>query len=337
MSKIAFQKAILERNNAVDYVRTIAVLSIFLDHYCLTLSSPAFGYIGRFLGGTFNVVFLLISAFLFGRRWRCNDNEPISFFPFILRRLLKLACTLWPFMIGIFVCFLLVGQHFSTKDVLLNLLFLNWFDKLPGCEHLWFITMISFAYILFAVLSRRKIIRSIRNELFLFWVPFSIFAVAIEYILDKRGLPGYILLYFVLLAVIYRFGHEILKIVSKISSTKLFLTIIIVNLITIASLFNNSYELHRTYSYVLLSINGLLLFLGLMRVFEGSRTNKIVYTFSSFGFEVYLVHHPLTTGCLSVYHLTNSPLMAFVLIVLFTGVISIPLHFLSMKLQKMVL
>lgn len=235
------------------------------------------------------------------------------------------------------MCFSLVGQHFSFKDVLFNLLFLNWFDKLPGCEHLWFITMISFAYILFAVLSRWKIIRSVRKELFLLWIPFAIFAVAIESILDKRGLPGYILLYFVLLAVIFRFGEIFQKFVSKVSSVKLYMTIIIVSVLTIVSLFYNSYELHRTYSYVLPSIIGLLCFLGLMRAFEGSKSNKIVYTFSSFGFEVNLVYHPITTGCLSVYHLTNSPLMAFVLIVLFTGLIAIPLHFLSMNLQKMVL
>lgn len=50
-----------------DYIRAISIILIVLCHCCFGINGMSF--LGGFLGSTFNVVFLVLSAFLLGLSW----------------------------------------------------------------------------------------------------------------------------------------------------------------------------------------------------------------------------------------------------------------------------
>lgn len=53
-----------ERLESIDGVRAVAILAIVVCHVCYGFSGES--VLGQYLGGTFNYVFLFISAYLFG-------------------------------------------------------------------------------------------------------------------------------------------------------------------------------------------------------------------------------------------------------------------------------
>lgn len=60
----------MNRLVSFDYIRVISILGIVLCHCCYGITGMSF--LGRFLGLTFNVVFLILSAFLLGLSWEKN-------------------------------------------------------------------------------------------------------------------------------------------------------------------------------------------------------------------------------------------------------------------------
>lgn len=141
----------MKRIISFDYIRAISIICIILCHCCYCIKGM--DYMGKFLGSTFNVVFLMLSAFLFGLSWQ-KHNYPKYGISFITKKMRKLAGSYYPFIIIMFVFLACTGYSTTIKDWLMHFLFLPWFDKLPGFGHLWFITMIMFCYFAIFTITR---------------------------------------------------------------------------------------------------------------------------------------------------------------------------------------
>ncbi len=59
-----------------DYIRVISLMGILVCHSLLDSWYPI-EWLGRLLGMTFNFLFLILSAFLFGTSWEKKGSEKI--------------------------------------------------------------------------------------------------------------------------------------------------------------------------------------------------------------------------------------------------------------------
>ena len=144
----------MKRSLEFDGIRAVAILFIMLCHICFGMGWSA---AGRFFGGTFNTVFFLLSAILLGlnigkyKLWGGRS----SIFQFLFKRVMRLLCSLWHFLIVFIVVSYFAGIDFSLVSFTANMLMLGWFSKLPGLGHLWFVTMILACYMSFAIIGRK--------------------------------------------------------------------------------------------------------------------------------------------------------------------------------------
>lgn len=138
----------LQENNRIpsfDYIRIIALLGILLCHSCFEPAVP-YPWLGRFLGVTFNFIFLVLSAFLFGLGWAAKGYI-VYHRDFVIKRMAKLSRTYYPYLVFLFLFLYLTQNYFSIQKAATHLIYLPWFDKIEGFGHLWFMTMIMVCYI----------------------------------------------------------------------------------------------------------------------------------------------------------------------------------------------
>lgn len=134
------QKRIIE----FDYIRVLSLLGILLCHSCFEFGTN-FTWLGRYLGSTFNFLFLILSAFLLGMAWRNNGYKRYSI-GFITHKIGRLSKSYYPYLAVLFVFLYLSQDFFSWKKIITHLAYLPWFDKINGFGHLWFMSMILICY-----------------------------------------------------------------------------------------------------------------------------------------------------------------------------------------------
>lgn len=310
----------------VDFARAISIVGIFLCHYFMFSNMHGAGQFGRFLGGTFNIVFFCISALLFGLSWERKGRMPFHFGDFMKKRLIRLASSYWPCLALVFAGFMIVGEPFGLKEVLMNTFFLSWFCKMPGVGHFWFITMIVFCYLSFVMLSKCQFLRKLNGGGY--FTSVVIICCILEYGMDRMRLPGLMIGVLLITGYVFLNASKILSIARK---KRVVLTVLslVVSLVTIGLLYRGWYELHRTTSYILMNLCGLLWFISLLGIGMNMRSGRVLLWLSAYSYEIYLVHHSFCAGPWSVYHLTHNPVVAFVLIACATALFSIPLHLLG--------
>lgn len=134
---------IINRIPQFDYIRVISLFGILL---CLSLFESAnFGWVGRYFALTFNFLFLILSAFLFGLTWE-KKGRPSYNKGFLTTRIAKLSKTYYPFLAILFLFLYLSQDYFSVRNIVSHTLYLSWVDKINGYGHLWFMTMIVVCY-----------------------------------------------------------------------------------------------------------------------------------------------------------------------------------------------
>ena len=142
---------------AFDYLRVLAVTGIVLCHFCFNWTETM-GF-GRFCASTFNALFIGMSGLLLGIGWQ-NRGRGVLGIRFLHHRFSKLMATYYPFLVLMFLFLWLVAAYpVRCKDIVMHVLFLPWFDKLPGFGHLWFMTMIAICYVSAAIVSRYSAVR----------------------------------------------------------------------------------------------------------------------------------------------------------------------------------
>ena len=106
----------------------VAVFVILLCHYFL-FSSLNSG-IGRYLAGTGNMVFFLVSALLYGLKYPVG-GQTMDYKRFVVKRITRIGASVWPFLLILVTLYLVFGVGFSWLDVGLNFVFLGYLGQLP--------------------------------------------------------------------------------------------------------------------------------------------------------------------------------------------------------------
>ena len=125
----------MERIAVFDGIRAVAILGIVACHVCYAIG---WNVIGQYLGGTFNVIFFMLSAILLGLSVNKakTGGDSLNYFSFIIKRIIRLESSLLPFLLSWGIVFIITGTSFTVKAFLENVFMLGWFAKLPGLGHL---------------------------------------------------------------------------------------------------------------------------------------------------------------------------------------------------------
>lgn len=134
-----------------DYIRVVSLLGILLCHSLF--ESVHYGWLGRYLALTFNFIFLVLSAFLFGLTWTKN-GRPAYDRRFLKKRFTKLSRTYYPYLVALFIFLYISQDYFSPRNIISHFAYLPWFDKVEGFGHLWFMTMIMICYACIWILTK---------------------------------------------------------------------------------------------------------------------------------------------------------------------------------------
>lgn len=146
------QKRPVNRIPAFDFIRVISLFGILVCHSCFEHAQNVWA--GRYLGATFNFLFLILSAFLLGMSWQAKDY-PKYHIEFVWKRVLKLTKSYYPYLVVLFAFLYLTQDFFSWRNLISHFLFLPWFDKIGGFGHLWFLTMIVICYASCWIISKK--------------------------------------------------------------------------------------------------------------------------------------------------------------------------------------
>ena len=144
-----------KRNYTFDYIRVITIIAILLCHF-LILGGINDG-VGRYLGGVGNIVFFSMPALLYGLKWEEEGRKPFKLKSFLTKRIIRIGASLWPFLLVILLLYIVFDISFSKVNYVANLVFGGYLAKIPGNEHLWFLTILMVVYIEIALLSRYKL------------------------------------------------------------------------------------------------------------------------------------------------------------------------------------
>ena len=143
-----------DRVVALDYIRAIAIILVLLCHWLqghgITIN------VGSTLGAVANCMFFVLSGLSLGLSWRKNGC-PSCGRGFFVRRLKRIYPAFFMFVIGL-SSYLMMTDRIEIYKVVMNLLALSWFAKLPMGGHLWFVTGLLMLYGLIGFASRGRMI-----------------------------------------------------------------------------------------------------------------------------------------------------------------------------------
>ena len=313
-----------------EYIRAIATIGIIMCHCCYGIEG--LGFLGKFLGVTFNTIFLIMSAFLIGLVWK-RKNYPKYNLSFLKTRIGKLTFSYYPFIIVMFIFLMWKGYNITIKDLILQFTFLAWFDKIPGFGHLWFITMIVICYFAIYITSKfsNRIVKKLQTvsaggALILLGLVSQIF-------LNHFGLPNRIIIYTLIYIYVFFNAETILKSIDKIPAKPLYICGSIV-LFAIICLFYLGFRSNFTETIYCL-ISSTVVFAILKKIFNNTSSNSIITFISTISFEIYLVHHVFCFGEYSVYKIIHNPILGTIIIFAISFILAFILNKTSMFLKNM--
>lgn len=313
------------RDYSLDYIRAAAIFAIVVCHFLIFCTDDV--GIGRLLAGGGNILFFLLSAFLYGKKWEKSRYKSISPIPFLKRRILKLGASLWPFLICLLILYVLIGVEFSVVAAVLNFLFLGAFAKLPNNGHLWFLTVMMMCYASYVLLSRKQL--GIKALCLLGGVCFGLFLV-----LEFYGFPGNFLLIIGLSSIIFSRAHILSDIMRSVSKGLVFLLFVSVSVVSVWLLERGLFESNRIIAYIMLDVFGIIAFLFLLKIVPSTH-NIIIVFISSISYEIYLVHHTFcAVPAVSVMNWSEYGIFQLVLLFLVSITIAYFLHAVSERIQK---
>ena len=317
---------------AFDALRCLAFCGIVGVHVCYSFPDATLRHAGQQLGTTFNAVFLVLSALLFGTRKWTAARSPMRF---LFRRILRLAVPLWIFLAAFFA---IIGFwtpiRLPPAKVAAEFAFLGWPVKLPGVGHLWFVTLISLCYLLIAILDRLpRLIDSVWKETFA-----GTTAIALSLFLDRHSIPAVQApLYLFAFGFVWNHASEILPSFRRACSgpaSLLFLTFafLTVQFGCTAAFQSGLWERSQTGAYVLGFFSGLSWIGYFVAVLERHPLprwlSRVLFLASSVSFEVYLVHNPLARGPFFLHELVPlaTPVVRYPAVLAASIALAIPLH-----------
>lgn len=217
---------------------------------------------------------------------------------FLFKRWLRLAAGLYPFLLACTVVYVLAGIDFSPKALVLNFLMLGWVDRLPGLGQLWFVTMIAACYALLALLRRRP--SRFRHPAA--WALLLVPGMA----LDALGLPGYSFLVLAYCALAFLYARPLVDWSLTVKPAWLVCGTLVVGVSVFLCIDRGMLHVGEPAYYYTTACSGIAAFVLLLRLFTHWLPGKILCAVSAVSYELYLVHHPLCLGELSLFGLCPS-------------------------------
>lgn len=158
------------------------------------------------------------------------------------------------------------------------------------------------------------------------WMALFILCSIMELILDNKRLPGYVFMILCYSFYLFHNARAVLNFLNKINLYYVWLAVIASSLLALiickATDFTLSLFLQRFCGYLAgLSWLALLLKLGGTTTF-----NRVLFFLSDLSYEIYLVHHCMCCGILSVIHITNYPLLNYLILWILSIVFAFPLN-----------
>ncbi len=296
-----------------DYLRTLAIGGVLICHYCHNYEK--LGFIGHYCGNTFVTLFIVMSGMLLGITWN-SKGRPSYGADFIKKRFCRLSWTYYPFLVLMFLfLFFVEGYSLSVKDILMQLCYLSWFDKIPNFGHLYFLTMIALCYIATFVFSRfyKNLLYNIRVSRPVLVFLSGILAFIIDYIIENKGLPGYMLMWLWLFIVVLFYAPKIIIWSKNLGLLKLIPIVALINAFALCLFY---FDLYDSYNHSLSKWLGAvccvsILILGIC-IWKNSVGNKLISVVSSISFEIYLMFNIVSEGNYSLMMFIDNPMLALV-------------------------
>jgi peptidoglycan/LPS O-acetylase OafA/YrhL len=331
----------VERDSAVDWMRSVSIMLIVLSHFLMFGGNgDSMIWLGHYLGDVFSIVFICISALLYGLKWASNGYKPFPVKSFLTKRFIKIAASLYPYLIALICLYACFFMPIPIRKFVSNFLFLCWFDKIPTNGHLWFITMIWICYCSLCLSSR--ILKRGKAKLGLLCF-FLAGAVTMHLILDKYNLPGYMFLLLFIYIMLFLYAPIKDKMYSKLdehSSQSIYLfsiilvLFILVNSFTLYWMSMTEYDARDSKFWYMLTLCGLSWIVFFHMLFHSIKPNFIVSFLSKISFELYLVHHILCCGPFSVIETFENPIANFALLAFVSFILAYFLHIISGRALK---
>lgn len=316
----------------ISYLRAFAVLCILACHIC---NEAPIGAI-QALGQLFNIgvqIFLIISAFCFGRQGTINDIKSWYF-----KRIKRIAFPYETF-------FIILAIVYIIKNV--EMLWMNWLSCLffaqgmhvgvLGADHTWFMTTLMICYILTPLISRiwervqcKKTEWGILAGLFI--IPFIMAYLLPDYIF-------FITYHVCFYAIAYYVGSNWERLAKL--STKSAVIYFIVMCLAFATRFIGRTMIDGTKLYNLVIVNythyvaAACIFMLFSIIFSKVKMLKIVQLIDSISFEIYLCHYMFIVGPVSVMYITGSWMINSIIAVCIALLFAVILYKLSKGIRNL--
>lgn len=175
----------MTRDSAFDWMRSVSIMLIVLSHFLMFGGGgDSMIWLGHYLGDVFSIVFICISALLYGLKWATNGNKPFHVTSFLTKRFVKIAASLYPYLLTLICLYACFSIPIPIRKFVSNFLLLCWFDKIPTNGHLWFVTMIWICYCSLCLSSRIQKRGKAKLGFMCFW---GAGAVTMHLILDNNS------------------------------------------------------------------------------------------------------------------------------------------------------
>lgn len=254
------------------------------------------------------------------------------------KRLVRLAASLWPFLLVVIGLYYLVGFEVPPAKIALNFSGLCWFGKIDGIGHLWFVTMIIICYIAFvAIANYLSLSKRASAGGKMWWLLLFVFIV-LEQMTDMVHQPGYLFLVLFYSCFLFCNADKFMHWYGNIKGWSFWIIAIIVNVlgITISYIgldFMGGELINRWIS----AASGFTWLVLLLNVGDKIKVGKWMLFISGISYEIYLVHHPLCQGPVSLHHITENPLVALLLLLCISTALGWILHKVGNRINAIIL
>lgn len=327
-----------EQSKAISSIRVVASLMIVLCHILQGMDNE--------LAWWFNIgvqVFLCMSGFLLAHSVYSNWRE------YLWRRIKRLAYPYWILLTVIIPIYFLVGVKITWNQVIIYSLGMEGVvgEKIPGLEHLWFITTIIICYILLISMDKlKKVI--IKNREIRFWFSLGLVCICIQLISTVTGIginngawiATFFIGYFLSARYEYTIPNKLIYLAAPIIGITTGIRVYFsylqeIKVEFLQKIFN---ILFIPWSKVLL---GCFIFMVLYNIFSkfylDRKLNRGVKWLDNISYEMYLVHQVIILGPLSLLKLTSKLWINLIIILILVILLSHLLHLSSGWISKKLL
>lgn len=309
----------------VDYITNLRVFAMIAIVLCHLNAHSSFALI-RVSSQFLNVgvqIFFFISGFLLGRQ---HSSE--SIWAWYLKRIKKIVVPYYLLLIVLCAVHFVQGNYISIKTWIIQILFLQASQKyVVGAEHLWFLSVLVFCYIVTPFAKKLFLRCSNLQAAILLCVSTVLQVFTAYYISSQIGIYwGDVNLYFV--ACYYGMREQTIGVnPSKLVCLCALLTSVIVRLIG-RTFFDETILYNVFIVGVTQSVIAVAVF-WLFKKFDYIGTNAYIRKLDNISYEIYLVHYMFIVGPVSLMAITRIWVVNSILIIIVSVVSAVALNWIS--------